>query len=56
MNLVLADVVDPLAGSYYVEWLTDEMEEACVESNRHELNSAGGMVEASQKEEYRNVK
>jgi len=23
----LADVIDPLAGSYYVEWLTDQMEE-----------------------------
>ncbi len=41
----LRDTVDPLAGSYYIEWLTNEMEKkivACME----EVHKKGGMVKA----------
>ncbi|MHC5078092.1 MAG: acyl-CoA mutase large subunit family protein [Planctomycetota bacterium] len=40
----LCDTVDPLAGSYYVEWLTNEMERkivACME----DVETKGGIVE-----------
>jgi methylmalonyl-CoA mutase N-terminal domain/subunit len=41
----LVDVVDPLAGSYYVEWLTDEIEKAAwVEFEK--IQSLGGAVAA----------
>jgi methylmalonyl-CoA mutase N-terminal domain/subunit len=41
----VADTVDPLAGSYYVEWLTDKMEEeAWKYIDRIEM--MGGMTEA----------
>ena len=41
----VADTVDPLAGSYYVEWLTDQMEEeAWKYIDRIEM--MGGMTEA----------
>ena len=41
----VADTVDPLAGSYYVEWLTDKMEE---EAWRYieRIEMMGGMTEA----------
>ncbi|HIE36867.1 TPA: methylmalonyl-CoA mutase [Candidatus Geothermarchaeota archaeon] len=44
----VADVVDPLAGSYFVEWLTDKMEE---EAWRYieRIERMGGMVEAVRK-------
>jgi len=40
-----ADTVDPLAGSYYLEHLTDRMEEGFAKYLR-EIESFGGMVEA----------
>ncbi|MEM3833225.1 MAG: methylmalonyl-CoA mutase family protein [Thermoprotei archaeon] len=40
-----ADVVDPLAGSYYVEWLTDKMEEEAWKIIDR-IEKIGGMVEA----------
>ncbi|MBI2933579.1 MAG: methylmalonyl-CoA mutase, partial [Planctomycetes bacterium] len=39
------DTVDPLAGSYYVEWLTARMEERIVAAER-EVRSMGGIVRA----------
>ena len=44
----VADVVDPLAGSYYVEWLTDKIEE---EAWRYieRIERMGGMIEAVRK-------
>ncbi len=41
----LTDVIDPLGGSYYVEKLTDEMEERIV-SIMQEVEAAGGMYRA----------
>jgi methylmalonyl-CoA mutase N-terminal domain/subunit len=41
----VADVVDPLAGSYYVEHLTNEMEKG-FERYRDEVEGLGGMVAA----------
>ncbi|MEM1945637.1 MAG: methylmalonyl-CoA mutase family protein [Candidatus Caldarchaeum sp.] len=40
-----ADVVDPLGGSYYMEWLTDEMERRITEV-MDRIEQAGGAVEA----------
>ena len=40
-----ADVIDPLAGSYYVESLTDEMENKILETIRL-IDDAGGMFQA----------
>ncbi len=40
-----ADVIDPLAGSYYVESLTDQMEEKIV-AIINQIDSAGGMFKA----------
>ncbi|MDL5361919.1 methylmalonyl-CoA mutase [Halalkalicoccus sp. NIPERK01] len=40
-----ADTIDPLAGSYYVEALTDEIEEEAFEIIR-EVDDRGGMLEA----------
>jgi len=44
----VADVIDPLGGSYYVEWLTDKIEE---EATRYieKIDSMGGAVEAIEK-------
>lgn len=41
----LTDVIDPLAGSYYVETLTDEMEQSIMECF-NAVESAGGMYKA----------
>jgi len=41
----LTDVIDPLGGAYYVEKLTDEMEEAILEVMKH-IDDAGGMYRA----------
>ncbi len=41
----LADTVDPLAGSYYIEWLTNEMEKRIVEEMR-KVDEMGGIVKA----------
>ncbi|RLI21284.1 methylmalonyl-CoA mutase [Candidatus Bathyarchaeota archaeon] len=44
----VADVVDPLGGSYYVEWLTNEMEERAWEYI-HKIEDMGGVIEAIEK-------
>jgi methylmalonyl-CoA mutase N-terminal domain/subunit len=44
----VADVIDPLAGSYFVEWLTDEMEERAWRYIER-IESLGGMLEAVKK-------
>jgi methylmalonyl-CoA mutase N-terminal domain/subunit len=41
----VADVVDPLGGSYYVEWLTDEMEERTYDYLAR-IEDVGGMLAA----------
>jgi methylmalonyl-CoA mutase, N-terminal domain len=41
----VANTIDPLGGSYFVEALTDRMEEACYEYFR-KIDEIGGMVEA----------
>jgi methylmalonyl-CoA mutase N-terminal domain/subunit len=41
----VADTVDPLAGSYYLEHLTNEMEKG-FDRYRDEIDAMGGMVEA----------
>ena len=42
----VADTVDPLAGSYFVEWLTDRLEEAARRLVA-EVDAAGGAVAAA---------
>jgi len=44
----VADVVDPLGGSYFVEWLTDEIEERAWRYIER-IESMGGMLEAVKK-------
>ena len=39
----LADTVDPLAGSYYIEWLTNEFEKRITEEMKR-VDAMGGMV------------
>ncbi|MFH1422189.1 MAG: methylmalonyl-CoA mutase family protein [Planctomycetota bacterium] len=39
----VCDTVDPLAGSYYVEWLTNEMEKLIVEEMKR-IDQLGGIV------------
>ena len=41
----LRDVVDPLGGSYYIEWLTNEMEKKIRETMK-KVEELGGMVKA----------
>jgi methylmalonyl-CoA mutase N-terminal domain/subunit len=41
----LKDTVDPLGGSYYIEWLTDKMEKKIVEC-MDRVEKMGGMIEA----------
>jgi methylmalonyl-CoA mutase N-terminal domain/subunit len=41
----LRDTVDPLAGSYYIEWLTDEMEKKIAECMK-KVEEMGGMIKA----------
>ena len=41
----VADTVDPLAGSYYVEWLTNKMEEEA-ESYFQQIEEFGGVIPA----------
>lgn len=43
----LTDVIDPLGGSYYVERLTDDMEEAIIEVMQR-IEEAGGMYHAAE--------
>ncbi|MFQ5613599.1 MAG: methylmalonyl-CoA mutase [Anaerolineae bacterium] len=42
----LSDTVDPLAGSYYIEWLTSEMEKRIVAEMRRVDEEWGGIVNA----------
>lgn len=42
----LRDTVDPLAGSYYVEWLTNQMEEHIVQEMEQVDSSWGGILQA----------
>ena len=42
------DTIDPLGGSYYVEWLTDEMEERAYRY-LEKIESQGGVIEAIKK-------
>jgi methylmalonyl-CoA mutase N-terminal domain/subunit len=42
----LCDTVDPLAGSYYVEWLTNELERRIVAEMERVENEWGGIVRA----------
>ncbi|MDW7974556.1 MAG: methylmalonyl-CoA mutase family protein [Sulfolobales archaeon] len=44
----VADVIDPLAGSYFVEWLTDEVEERAWKYI-DKIERMGGMLEAVKK-------
>ena len=44
----VADTIDPLGGSYYVEWLTNEMEERAWEYI-HKIEDMGGVIEAIEK-------
>lgn len=41
----VADVVDPLGGSYYVEWLTDKIEEEAMKYIE-KIDEMGGMIKA----------
>jgi methylmalonyl-CoA mutase N-terminal domain/subunit len=41
----VTDTVDPLAGSYYVEWLTNKMEEEA-ENYFHQIDELGGVIPA----------
>jgi methylmalonyl-CoA mutase N-terminal domain/subunit len=44
----VADIVDPLGGSYYVEWLTDEMEQRTYEYLA-KIEAIGGVLNAIKK-------
>ncbi len=44
----VADTIDPLAGSYYLEWLTDKIEEEALRYIE-KIDSMGGAVEAIEK-------
>jgi methylmalonyl-CoA mutase N-terminal domain/subunit len=44
----VADVIDPLGGSYYVEWLTDQMEQRTYEYLA-KIEDLGGVLEALKK-------
>jgi len=41
----VANTIDPLGGSYYLEWLTNEMERRTY-AMFHEINSLGGVIKA----------
>ena len=41
----VTDTIDPMAGSYYLEWLTDELERRAVEE-MEKIEQMGGAVEA----------
>jgi methylmalonyl-CoA mutase N-terminal domain/subunit len=41
----ITDTIDPMAGSYYLEWLTDELERRAVEE-MEKIEKMGGAVEA----------
>src|SRR5688500_6919025 len=41
----ITDTIDPMAGSYYLEWLTEELEQRAVEEMK-KIEKLGGAVEA----------
>jgi methylmalonyl-CoA mutase N-terminal domain/subunit len=43
----IMDTIDPLAGSYYVEWLTNKLEEKIVELMK-EIEKNGGMIKLTE--------
>lgn len=47
----VASTIDPLGGSYYVEWLTDEMEKR-IKEKIEEVESRGGALECIKKGYY----
>jgi len=49
----VADTIDPLAGSYYVEWLTDKMEEE-VYKYFDRIEKVGGVIEGIKKGFFQN--
>jgi len=50
----VASVVDPLGGSYFIEWLTDEME-ARIQEEINSIESKGGALECIKSGYYQNV-
>ena len=44
----VANTVDPLGGSYYIEWLTNQIEEGA-QKNIEKIDEMGGVVEAIKK-------
>jgi methylmalonyl-CoA mutase, N-terminal domain len=50
----IADTIDPVAGSYYIEWLTDELERRAV-AEMEKVEELGGAVEAIESGYYQNA-
>ncbi len=50
----VTDTIDPLAGSYYLEWLTDELERRAVEE-MEKIEELGGAVAAIESGYYSNA-
>jgi methylmalonyl-CoA mutase N-terminal domain/subunit len=50
----VTDTIDPMAGSYYLEWLTDELQRRAVEEMK-KIEDMGGAVEAIESGYYQNA-
>jgi methylmalonyl-CoA mutase N-terminal domain/subunit len=50
----VTDTIDPMAGSYYLEWLTDELERRSVEE-MEKIEQLGGAVEAIESGYFQNA-
>jgi methylmalonyl-CoA mutase N-terminal domain/subunit len=50
----VTDTIDPMAGSYYLEWLTEELERRAVEEMK-KIEGLGGAVEAIETGYYQNA-
>jgi methylmalonyl-CoA mutase N-terminal domain/subunit len=50
----VTDTIDPMAGSYYLEWLTEELERRAVEEMK-KISELGGAVEAIETGYYQNA-
>jgi methylmalonyl-CoA mutase, N-terminal domain len=50
----VTDTIDPMAGSYYLEWLTEELERRAVEEMK-KIEELGGAVEAIETGYYQNA-
>ena len=50
----VTDTIDPMAGSYYLEWLTDELERRAVEE-MEKIEQLGGAVEAIESGYFQNA-